>query len=498
MFIAPDSTLKVLQDIPINNTYKNTIYFANKSDQQAYFSNMSKYTYINYSYLKEQKKIRVGTKADNLYNCNYLMYQNTAYGSKWFYAFITKVEFINNTCSEISFEIDVMQTWLVDDDYFMKPSFVEREHSYTDNAGDNIVTETLDLGNIVCSNIVGTGKFDNYVAVIATAWLPTTATGGYVTGLFSGLSYIAGEIDTPEGVQALLDLLTTMTEAKKVDSIVSIFVMPTAFYTSNSAPTVEVTAIAKPTQIDGYTPRNKKLLTYPFSFLGVDCGDNSAIYRYEYFTDATCQFSMNGCVAPNPEIQLVPVDYNGTDFNYIEKLVMSGFPQVGYAIDSFKAWLAQSASGQFISLVSAGGIAGAGIASGNVPLAVGGAVGLASSINNIVQSSTKPPQAKGSNGSSITVATRTKDFWFKRMHITSQYAKIIDDYFDVFGYATNRVKVPNIASRPHWNYVKTTDIGLVGSVPADDMAKLQSIYNSGVTFWKHGNEVGDYSLSNSI
>ena len=66
----------------------------------------------------------------------------------------------------------------------------------------------------------------------------------------------------------------------------------------------------------------------------------------------------------------------------------------------------------------------------------------------------------------------------------------------MFGYATNRVKVPNRNSRPHWNYVKTIGCVVVGSVPADDMNSICSIYNNGITFWKKGTEVGNYSLDN--
>ena len=67
----------------------------------------------------------------------------------------------------------------------------------------------------------------------------------------------------------------------------------------------------------------------------------------------------------------------------------------------------------------------------------------------------------------------------------------------MFGYATRRCKKPNRNSRPHWNYVKTVGATVTGSVPADDMKKICSIYDNGITFWKNGSEVGDYSLDNS-
>jgi hypothetical protein len=75
---------------------------------------------------------------------------------------------------------------------------------------------------------------------------------------------------------------------------------------------------------------------------------------------------------------------------------------------------------------------------------------------------------------------------------------MIDDFFTMYGYAVRRCKIPNRSSRPHWNYVKTIGCCITGSVPADDMRKICSIYDAGITFWKNGNEVGNYSLNNSL
>ena len=89
------------------------------------------------------------------------------------------------------------------------------------------------------------------------------------------------------------------------------------------------------------------------------------------------------------------------------------------------------------------------------------------------------------------------DFSFRQLHIREEYLRIIDDYFSCYGYATKRVKNPNRSSRPHWNYVKTIGCTITGSVPCDDMDKICSIYDNGITFWKKGSEVGNYSLDNS-
>ena len=503
MYIEPNSNIKIYNSVPLDNTYNHTLYFSSLSDQNAYFhgnSGILKYNLTSQSYQRVVKgSMRIAIKADNLYDCNYLAFQNASFGSKWFYAFITGVEYVNNDTSEISFEIDPVQTYLFD--VQLKECYVEREHSSSDKAGDNIVAENIDIGDITCNAVSGSGHFSSYVAVIATAYDPDGQAGGYQGGLFSGVNYIAGLINTAEQVKSLLDFLDATVDANKEDSVVSIFIMPSEFYTTEDSASVQVSRVAKSTTIHGYTPRNKKLLTYPYNYLSVDCGNNDAIYRYEWFNDEYCDFAMYGCMSCNPQIMLVPQNYNGTDgdnFNFVEKLVMQGFPQVAWSVDSFRAWLAQEASSTAIQGIGSVASVAGGAMSGNPMAMVGGIMGLANTANNIVLATNRPNQAKGTNSGTIDVATRTKDFYFRQMQISAEYARIIDDYFDMFGYATRRVKIPNRSVRPHWNYVKTNGCVLTGNAPADDVRKICSIYDNGITFWKNPSEVGNYSLNNSL
>ena len=137
MYVLPNTNIKLLKECPLDNTYTNTLWFADKEKQTNYFLGLVKKHFYRCSYQRQSKSIRLEVRYDDIYECNYLMYQNTGHGNKWFYAFITKIEYVNETTSEVFFEIDVMQTWMFD--YTLKESFVEREHSETDNIGDNIV-----------------------------------------------------------------------------------------------------------------------------------------------------------------------------------------------------------------------------------------------------------------------------------------------------------------------------------------------------------------------
>ena len=504
MYIAPNTTIRMLKDVPLDNTYRNTIYFAYVANQTSYFSEKTKYTFAAQSYQRVQKgTLRIGRKADDLYDCNYLMFQNTAYGNKWFYAFVTGVEYVNNETSEVSFEIDVMQTWHFD--YDVKMSFVEREMSITDNIGDNLVPENLEIGDYIYEDLGLTSLFNLYQIVIAATFDENLddATGGMYGGVFSGLHY-----NVFSSWQSAASFIAEATEQNKADGIVSIFMLPIAFTADHQSSMPEVFNIERDkhiTDIDGYIPRNNKLFTYPYNLLYVTNNEgNVANYAFEYFSTDKCNFNVSGAMCCTPECMLVPLNYKGVEKNYNEKLTIGNFPQCAYTVDTFKAWVAQNQNQLALNAINAIGTTAAGAAA---MYASGGMLGAGTTLNGVQQigslvasvsdKSTLPPHARGGGGSIINIANQIKGFQFYYAHIRAEFARIIDDYFNVYGYATHRVKVPNRVIRPHWNYVKTVNVSLTGSIPTDDMAKLRQIYDNGVTFWRNGDEVGNYALNNS-
>ena len=135
MQIQPNSIIKLCSGVPIDSSYKDTIYFVSKSAQKSYFDSKVSKTMDKASFQRingQQGVVRMSASAESIYNCNYMMFQNTNYSTKWFYAFLTNIEYVNDKVSNVYFTIDVMQTWFLFD-CTLKECFVEREHSITDN-----------------------------------------------------------------------------------------------------------------------------------------------------------------------------------------------------------------------------------------------------------------------------------------------------------------------------------------------------------------------------
>lgn len=573
--IVPNSEVYILKNVPLEPSFDHTIWFDSPEQQATAFTTYALAFYFNkVSYQRYPRPyITLDKTADELYNCNYMMFRNTAYGTKWFYAFITQIEYISNTTSRIYYTIDPMQTYLFDVN--VGECFVEREHAMSDAIGDNLNPESFELGEYVYDEDYFPNLFlkTNYVICILATWkavyednhwiikdASTGGVGGVDSGIYTGLTKNLCEYD-PSNHKACTEkanaIIEAATKANKADGIVSITMYPKFFmnwsitgdlatglvpHTVDSIPAFTGT-------FDGYKPKNNKLYTAPFCGVYVDnLQGNAANYAYEYFENRKPVFNIVGVVNGNLECASIPLNYKGLPTNFQESLIMGGFPQCAWNVDTFKAWIAQNkyaiAAGVANTAISTAARVGAAVATGGLseiaaaPVAAGtnlvsfpnayqpptgggsggGITGAAingssnilnDTINLVAQvktASTQPNHARGQQSSSVFCAMGYQGFHYMPYRIQGQFAKIVDDFFSMYGYKTNRLKVPNRNGRKAWNYVKTCGCNLTGSAPADVTESLVHIYDRGITFWRcadlsAGNpftRVGDYSLDNSL
>ncbi|MBO7732491.1 MAG: hypothetical protein J6S67_08055 [Methanobrevibacter sp.] len=146
----------------------------------------------------------------------------------------------------------------------------------------------------------------------------------------------------------------------------------------------------------------------------------------------------------------------------------------------------------------------------------GGMISAASSLIGIAtklgDTAASPDPAYGStNYSAIRSVNNLYGFKIYEQFPRIESAERIDNYFTLFGYAIKSIKIPNVKSqpkaylRPHWNYIKNiytiilpiTEGNITRYVGTDVEEELQAIYDKGITFWIHGEEVGNYTLNNS-
>lgn len=571
-YITPNSTVHILRGVTLDKDYMHTVRQTSAAAQYSSFSSYIKYTFSNLSYQRVNKGvIRVARSADDLYDCNYMIFKNTNFGDKWFYAFVNSVDYINNATSEISYTIDVMQTYYFD--YQLEYCYVEREHSLTDNPGDNLVDENLNVGELVVQNtfefiypdsIAPNGiqyelvifyvpnDSKKYIKGITISGTTVTFTYGdcktgdlhdtseILNGIYSGCKYFGIPFQLGADTNYTKHLIdTTISEILGPNiegQIVNIVQVPFNLWTdwlinggstaTRSISRFQNAACYNSDRTHFYTPKNRKLCTYPFRSLVVsNNAGKTATYKWEYFSHETgrlkqCDFKITGVPIMQPELMCYPVDYRGISKDYESGLLLQEFPMPSWSEDSFTKWWAENKNSYMYAGITAailaGGIAGAGLA-GGMPLgaAAGAAVSQAgpgilsqihSGIGSYVKANDTPDQLGGQIADSAlrTVQNRI-GFTFYEMGLEMSRAKVIDNYFTMFGYAVKQVKIPNIGTnarlRPYWNYIKTNGCTIHATsgkgLPADDEVLITKIYDHGITFWNSLSNIGNYSLDNA-
>lgn len=525
-------TKVILLNVPIENDYKHTIYFYDAKQQENYFKSLkvAEYEYDDFRYQRKDSTLNIPDAYDDVLKANYIMYQNTYNSSKWYYAFIKNYEFLNEDTTRITIETDVMQTWLDGIDYNIKESFIDREHTNDDTIGTNTVPEALETGEYIVYNSVDkfTSISDVYIVVGVKGNLNKEVYDGtQYGGIYSGLRYFAFNKDE---ISSLNQFIKDYSDAGLSDYISCIFLAPSflitrmgdSFYALGSQSySTDFIKLNKKVyrDISDYKPKNNKLLCFPYRYLMVTNNNGSStIYQYEHFTTDSdlvedqdnMNFGIMGCLTPGCSIRMSPTKYKGKEINYEEGLNLGKFPICNWTSDEYTNWLTQNSVN-----IAVNGAVGIGQIVGGIALTVGSsgagsAIGLsmvASGLTQVVgqlgqvyQASFTPPQSRGNiNNGDVITSQGLNTFSFYGMGIKSEYMKIIDDFFNVYGYKTNRVKIPNKNHRSCWWYTKTIDINIKNiNVPLPDLNKIKECYNNGITFWKFGERIRDYSYDNAI
>lgn len=572
-YIPPNSDVVLCRGVPIDSDYKHTLYFDSVAEQNNYFFSKAFKQFHNVSYQRERRNvITLEIPATDVYACNYLLFKNTSYGEKWFFAFVNSVEYVNDNVTDIYYELDMMQTWMFQ--YTLKQCMVEREHSVTDKIFENTKPENIGYGELMCGisqNLLSSrGLLGEYACVITSK---PYSSGDVPIKLYSQFCPMYGYIGRAEDVNTIVqDFVSSGLQ----DAVLSVTVAnqlmakgadETHFDMPKQVPKEDFKFVCygvtsgvyegeeqfKNQLPNGYKPRNKKLFCYPYNQLWVSNNQGTVNeYRYEDFkTDKDGFFHMEVAASgiSSPECVLYPLDYRGVAKYYDHALVLTGYPTVPWIGDTYKAYMAMNRN-QIENAVFTQGVNGV---MNTVSAFLGGAMTVnnaadmlqaakadASNAGKTVSQTTKtglrqqatggifsaigtagtsivdfmttvwqveaklqdvsniPPNVGGLSGAgSVTNALARFDYTTYYMCVKPEYAEIVDKFFDMFGYNTCTVKTPNTHSRPHWNYVKTIGCDIQGFLPQEAANIIKAVYDKGVTFWKNGDEVGNYTLDNS-
>ena len=542
--VAPNGQIRFLTQVPIDSNYENSLDFLSEIEQRSYFLGLQPvHTMIGATRVRDGV-ISVNMVADNLLHANYLMFQNMNFSNKWFYAFITDIEYVNNNMSYVYYQIDDIQTWMFD--VKLKECFVEREHTVTDNMFEHLIDEGIGTSEYV-TNASADKTYSDYVAVLYTSvgdgftvkgtHAPVQITNGILKGL-SGYVFelqdtngnwleIRADYDDPSdpdehdrivntgnGIEKLNLYVYDLTSAQQKDSIVGIVIVPKHFIGTMSdikitqkdavGDNLGFTNYTRITPLDGnYIPTNNKLYNSPYCLIDIIASDGQTIHlQPEFLQQGNNLVNILSNMSPSPSILAIPKNYMGNEYSWEKAITYDSFPQGAVSIDGYSAWVA---SGGLKQLKNNNYRAIAGdIVQGVSGVATQNAVGTAGSVISLVyqveEFSRKMDVAKklpaeiiGQSDATPVMANKMFSIGYRMCSLKRDVLESLDGYFNMFGYKVNKVKTPSRRNRPHYTYIKTKGCKVNGGAPADAIDRIQAIYDNGIRFWVNPTEVGNYT-----
>lgn len=532
---SPTTNLRLLST-PLESDYGNTLWFPNVAAQTAYFTSKTVKTYANFNYIKKDNTIVVPDEVDNLYNCNYIMYQNSNFGMRWFYAFINRMEWASNGSTRLYVSTDVIQTWFFDINYYQ--SYVDRCHSDTDVVGDNIVPEDFTAGDGGGYQVAGhTDLAPDGIAIFATAsYSGESKTGSVNSGIYSGAQNLSDfHIDNP-GVGTILDAYI------KNGTATAVIKLQQYPYKLKTAP-MTLTFSKAPSSINGYIPVNKKLLSPAFitcfmSMYGQECTFNPAFINGSAVSIKVSADLTSGTISAFVE------NYSSSDISTIA--MFAAIPESGWAYNQYKneynlhsasnaMYIRRSRENRDFGMYNAmlqgvGGamqVAGAAIDALN-PLtyatskgASGVASGALSGTSAILNASKALGQISGgydevsqdlakinesynapATGSSAAsngyIATGKTALTYGYKVPPLDLVKRCDKYLSVYGYKQSEYRRINLHARLNWTFIKTVSLNASGNFPDEDMKIIKNAFNNGIFFWSYTAAFGNFDQPNPI
>ena len=344
-----------LCNVPITPVHQ--LYFTARDKQDQYFTSKIVYAIMDCKYQPRNGTLRIKKYVEELDNVNYGFYRNTYQGkTKTFYFWILARNLISKNTTELTIQIDVIQTWMWEMDF--NPCMIESAHVPDDTLGKHTIPEDFELGPYITINRYKTSELIGDICYFIAVTDPDNGNiGGRFGKIYSGfaLRYYAAS-DSGQLTSYIEDLC----EAGKADAIAFIFTFPQrmlneAGLSLNSGDRISgadmLRVLVNYTGVqnyfefgtDSYTPYNNKTLCYPFRMLVVTTPNGNTITLHlEDFEGSQIQFYLDGILCQNPKFTLTPANYAGKDFAIEDSIELQGYPLCSWNNDNYGNWYANN------------------------------------------------------------------------------------------------------------------------------------------------------------
>lgn len=503
-----NSEIILCKNIKLDRNYNNVLDYT-ESNMVALCRTNAIATSTKYSFIQPDKNlVDVGFTYAQCVQANYIAFKNPNFSDKWFFAFVDNVEFLSKENTRIHYTVDVWSTWF---SYWTKKKcYIVRQHVNDDTIGANTQPEPVDLGKAYVVESETTKLFTNfYLCALIAPKQDDLIVGSIKNGIYNALGGVyVNSLNAGTMNQELNNYSDDFSRIIRVIQYPSVL--------AGSSTYEDDVTITPLSTIDGYTPVNRKLLTFPYKQLRVTAsnGENTVL-QYELFNGNSATFGITGALLPECFISIYPESYRGLNKDMSKKINLKADIECTWGGGTYTNGIVNKQTSDALNLVSntiLTGLSVAGLASGTTEAGiatktllssgiVSGITSAGNNINDYVKARNESGQVHGGSSSNVSdVINYNLGFRIYQECIKQEYAREIDAYFTRYGYAINNIETPNITGRANWNYIEiggNESIGY-GSVPSNYMEVINNACRKGVTIWHSHTNLGDFSLSNNI
>lgn len=454
----------------------------------------SVYIGSDYSFVRAfENRVKVQVDYDTASKASYICIRDNSLTSEADFGWIDKITYISDGCVEITYTIDLWSTWR--DRMNFNKCFIERQHPQSDTFGANRQAEPIQIDSYITNHTQDIDMNPNRLRAQFSE--NRTGENTYISPSIAdfdneGIPHTLYEMDAPLTTQALLDFQRHYwgyVQEGHGGSLLNVLL----YHTTGESQLIRV---PHQTQLDGYTPLNKKTLQSPFCLTKISNNFGQVNFlKPELFANNEAVFQSLSVCSGIAQTSLRPKYYAGMTDNWDNSISISDYPQLPVALDSYMTWMGQNkvlseqAAGRAAQngvLAAVGSLLGGG---GVADAAMAGAGSFLSAGQIMYAYYNHPDNAPDtivgrSTGAYLNYASRKYAFTIEQQSLPASRARAVDEYFSRYGYAVQEVEQIH-TNNPRFNFhfvkIGGGENAIQGNIPKPALQELNNAFRRGIT-----------------
>lgn len=370
-----NTTITLYSTGRVDPTYKNIIGFNSIAERDAWLARKPSLTVSRCKYWRVGDPLRMPLTYDKAFVYDYAKIVNHVgeASQEVYFAFIAGRSYVNDGLTLMAVDVDWVQTY-----YFTKgadgsglpfymltggflnmstqagnpPRGTPAEYNVPESVANAFIYNTEGYSLIVYSTV----DLRQYVGSVPSEpqYIPGYCDGGILTA-FPYLIYGAGNVSVMASL--MTNIFRNLNTGGVVDAVQGAYMIPNIVLADTLSPgavvvwsdnygTERTITLTKPTACDGYTPTNKQLLGYDYTYITINNGQGeTAKYNFEDFSGNPTFVCSLSVASGSPVIMIRPGNnYLYGNLNEYRQRMMkiTQAPAVSWLNDSYAIWLAQT------------------------------------------------------------------------------------------------------------------------------------------------------------